>query len=63
MDYYEGSDIVSFDITEFVEKRVTAHANHSSQYTRKHAQDSANFFTKIEGTEKRFERFKYVVID
>lgn len=63
VDYYSGEDIVSFDVTDFIEKRVTAHASHASQYTREQAQDSADFFTKIEGTKKRFERFQYVIID
>ena len=32
VDYYAGEDIVSFDVTNFIEQRVTAHANHASQY-------------------------------
>lgn len=62
VDYYDHPDEVSFDITNFVEKRIQAHSCHASQYTKKAAQESADFFTLTpEG--KRRERFRYVVAD
>jgi len=62
VDFYDHPDEVSFDITNFVAKRIEAHACHVSQYDKKAAQSSADFFTLTpEG--KRRERFRYVVAD
>lgn len=62
-DYYEGPDIVTIDVTDFIEPRVTAHASHSSQYSREDAQGSADFFTKLDDSGRRYERFRYVIAD
>ncbi len=63
VDYYDHPDLVEIDVTSFIDTRIKAHANHKSQYTLKHAQESADFFTKSEGTSKRYERFRYVIAD
>lgn len=63
VDYYEGPDIVAIDVTDFIKTRVAAHASHSSQYSQKDAQESADFFTKFEDEDKRYERFRYVIAD
>ncbi len=63
VDYYDGPDIVAVDVTDFIDDRVTAHAKHASQYSREDAQSSADFFTKFDGTDRRYERFRYVVAD
>lgn len=65
VDSYGHQDSVFIDMTDFVEKRITAHAMHSSQYSKKGAQESADFFTqKWDPTGKRnFETFRYVVAD
>lgn len=64
-DYYNHEDNVLIDVTDSVETRVKAHACHSSQYSMEDAQDSADFFTVRtkypEG--KRFETFRYVLVD
>ena len=62
VDFYDHPDVVSIDISDFVEKRVAAHACHATQYDLEAAQSSADFFTLTpEG--KRRERFRYVVTD
>lgn len=63
VDYYDGRDIVYIDMTDFVEKRIVAQASHTSQYSRKHSEESADFFTKFPGTKRRYERFRYVIAD
>lgn len=63
VDYYDHPDVVAFDVTDFIQTRVTAHAKHSSQYSQEDAQGSADFFTKFDGQDKRYERFRYVVAD
>lgn len=65
MDYYDGPDLAYVDVTDFIDIRVQAHAKHSSQYTLEHAQDAADFFTKLPQFPpgKRFERFRYVITD
>ncbi len=62
VDYYDHPDEVQFDITEFVETRVKAHACHASQYDQKAAQSSADFFTLAPDGRRR-ERFRYFVND
>jgi len=64
VDYYDHSDLVYIDVTDFVEVRTKALASHASQYSFKHSQESTDFFTKLpEYGKKRFERFRYVVAD
>jgi LmbE family N-acetylglucosaminyl deacetylase len=64
-DYYNHADSVFIDVTNFIEKRIKAHACHISQYNLKDAQDSADFFTKSSQYPqgKRFETFRYVLVD
>jgi len=62
-DYYEGPDIVAVGVTDFIDARVAAHANHSSQYSRENAQESADFFTKLDDSGQNFERFRYIIAD
>jgi hypothetical protein len=65
VDYYDHPDLVYFDVTNFVETRVKAHAKHSSQYSLEAAQEAADYFTiRPEFPEgKRFESFRHVVAD
>ncbi len=65
VDYYDHPDLVYFDVTDFVETRVKAHAKHSSQYTLGAAQEAADYFTIRPGFPqgKRFESFRHVVAD
>jgi len=65
VDNYGHLDSVYIDMTDFVEKRVIAHAMHKTQYDRESAQDSADFFTKNWDPEglKNFETFRYVKAD
>jgi LmbE family N-acetylglucosaminyl deacetylase len=65
VDYYDHPDLVYIDVTSNVDQRVKGHACHSSQYSLKDAQDSADFFTVLSQypEDKRFERFRYVVAD
>lgn len=62
-DYYDGPDIVAVDVTDFIETRVKAHASHLSQYSQEDAQGSADFFTKLDDSGRRYERFRYVIAD
>lgn len=62
-DYYDGPDVVAFDVTGFIEARVKAHSSHASQYSVEDAQGSAVFFTKLDDSGRRYERFKYVIAD
>lgn len=65
VDSYGHPDSVFMEMTDFVEKRVTAHAMHKTQYNRESAQESADFFTKNWDAEgkKNFETFRYVKAD
>jgi len=64
-DYYNHTDSVFIDVTDFIKKRIEAHACHTSQYSLKDAQDSADFFTISPRYPhgKRFETFRYVLVD
>ena len=63
VDSYGHEDEVFIDVTDYLDTRIKAHACHSSQYSMQAASDSADFFTKLEGTDRRYERFRYVVTD
>ncbi|MBI5151651.1 MAG: PIG-L family deacetylase [Candidatus Pacebacteria bacterium] len=63
VDYYDHKDTVHIDMTAFAETRTKAIAAHQSQYPQKKAQDSTDFFTKLDDSGKRYERFRYVVAD
>lgn len=65
VDNYGHPDSVYIEMTNFVEKRVTAHAMHKTQYNRESAQEMADFFTKNWDPEgkKNFETFRYVKAD
>ncbi len=63
VDYFNHDDVVDVDVTDFVGKRIEAHAKHSSQYTLEDAKDSADFFTKREGTDRLYEKFRLVIGD
>jgi LmbE family N-acetylglucosaminyl deacetylase len=63
IDYYDHPDMVTIDITDHLETRIKAHACHFSQYPDQTAREFADFFTTFEGTDKRYERFRYVAAD
>lgn len=62
VDYYDHPDLVTIAIDDTVETRIKAHASHASQYTEKHAQDAADYFT-LQEDGKRFEKFRYIIAD
>ncbi len=63
-DYYDYSDLVYIEVTDFVDYRIKALASHSSQYSFEAALSSTDFFTKLpQYGEKRYDRFKYVIAD
>ena len=62
VDYYHHPDTVAIEMAGFVQIRVKVHACHASQYSEKAAQDSADFFT-LQPDGKRYEKFRYVVVD
>jgi LmbE family N-acetylglucosaminyl deacetylase len=65
VDYYNHPDQVYIEVTDYIEKRVNAHACHASQYSLTQAQESADFFTKSKNypEDKRFETFRHVIAD
>lgn len=63
VDYYDHPDVVHIDVTDFIKQRNSALSKHSSQYSLKDSQESTDFFTKIDNSGKRYERFRYVVAD
>lgn len=65
VDSYGHPDSVFLDVTDFIDKRIAAHACHETQLSLEHAQESADFFTKNwdPSREKRFETFRYVKAD
>ena len=63
VDYFFHPDTITIDVTETVETRNKAIAAHSSQYSMEAAQESTDFFTKLDNSGRRYERFRYVVAD
>ena len=65
VDSYDHEDRVFFDVTEFIDKRVLAHASHKTQYDLSSAQESADFFTNNWDKEsnKKYETFRHVISD
>jgi len=63
VDYYDHVDNVFIDVTNYLDKRNNALAQHSSQYSLEDAVDATDYFTKFEGTKNRFEKFRYVLTD
>lgn len=63
VDYYGHQDEVFIDVTDHVETRVKAIACHNSQYSIEDAEDSTEFFTVQKDSDRRWERFRYVVAD
>lgn len=63
VDYYDHQDTVHIDVTNVVDIRTKAIAAHKSQYPQEKAQDSTDFFTKLDESGNRYERFRYVITD
>lgn len=65
VDHYGHEDSVFIDVTKYIDKRVEAHSQHKSQYSKEDAQDSADFFTKKWDPQgqKNYETFRYVIAD
>lgn len=59
VDYYNHPDEVNIEMGDFVNQRVQAHACHATQYDKKAAQESTDFFTLTPDGRCR-ERFRYV---
>lgn len=63
VDYYDHIDTIAIDVTDFVDVRTRTIASHASQYPLEKAKESTDFFTKLDNSGKRFERFRYVIAD
>lgn len=63
VDYYDHPDTVAIDVTNYADIRTSAIAAHSSQYPMDKAEESTEFFTKLDDSGRNFERFRYVVAD
>ncbi|MDQ3098229.1 MAG: PIG-L family deacetylase [bacterium] len=62
VDYYNHPDTIMIDVTDFMEKRVTALASHASQYTLDKAQGTSDFLTK-NADGRHYEKFRYVTAE
>jgi LmbE family N-acetylglucosaminyl deacetylase len=62
VDSWGHQDTVYIEVTKQEKKRTKAIACHKSQYSKKDAQSSTDFFAP-EKDGKRFEQFRYVVTD
>jgi len=63
VDYYEHPDTVTIDITDQLDRKINAISAHSSQFDKEKSKESADFFTKLDDSGKRYERFRHVVAD
>ncbi len=63
VDYYDHPEMIRIDVTDYLDIRIQAHTAHSSQYSLQQAKDSADFFTKKNETNRRYECFRYVIAD
>lgn len=63
VDSYNHTDEVFIDVADSFEIRTKAIASHASQYSEEDAQDSTDFFTKLDDSDRRWERFRYVIAD
>lgn len=63
VDYYDHPDTIAIDITDYSDIRTDAIAAHASQYAEGKAQASTDFFTKLNDSDRRYERFRYVIAD
>lgn len=63
VDSYNHKDEIFIDVTNTSETRTKAIACHASQYSEDYAKDTTNYFTVIKGSNRRWERFRYVVAD
>lgn len=63
VDYFFHPDTIAIDVTDTVSIRNNAIAAHSSQYSIEAAQESTDFFTKLDNSGRRYERFRYVIAD
>jgi len=62
VDHFDHPDIVYFDVTMYLNTKIKALSCHGSQFSREHAQSTAEFFAPEEN-EKRLEGFRYVCAD
>lgn len=63
VDYFDHPDTVAIDITDTADQKVRAISAHSSQYSIETANVSCDFFTKLDNSGRRYERFRYVIAD
>lgn len=63
VDYYDHEDTIAIDITEYVNEKNESLSKHSSQYSLEKAKETTDFFTKLDESGRRYERFRYVVTD
>lgn len=63
VDSYNHEDEVFIDVTDTCDTRTMAIACHASQYSGEYAKDTTDYFTVIDGSDRRWERFRYVVAD
>jgi LmbE family N-acetylglucosaminyl deacetylase len=63
VDYYNHQDTISIDITEFEETRTKSISLHKSQYSFQSAKGTTNFFTNLDTSNRKYERFRRVFVD
>lgn len=63
VDNFTGEDIVGIDVSNYMDQKIDALCAHESQFSKEDAEGLCDFMTKVKGTDKRFERFKFVQID
>lgn len=63
VDFYDHPETIYIKLNDQdIEKRIKALEAHKSQYSKDHAKESTDFFTKQPNGE-RFERFRYAICD
>lgn len=62
VDYYDHPDCVDFDITDFVDTKISALASHVSQFSKERAVNMVEFLNRKK-KDQFAERFRYVLAD
>lgn len=63
VDYYDHPDTKAIDVSGFVQTKIDALKAHDSQYGHGIAEEAVEFMTKIDDSDKRYERFRYAKAD
>ncbi|MFC1622006.1 PIG-L deacetylase family protein [Patescibacteria group bacterium] len=63
VDSYNHEDEIFINVTDTAGTRTKATASHASQYSEEYSKETTDYFTIREGSNKRWERFRYVKAD